>query len=184
MAGACSLLATMAIAATPAAAVNADQGTQVVARDSGRLHAAGDERLGQRASPRSATRSSPRARSPRSGRPLTERQHHAQPDLRLRRDHGRHRHDLQPQPRTARVNSLDTDGTSIYVGGSFTTVERNIATKRVAKLTAAGAWLSGSSKAPNSGGQRGRRRAATGSTSAARSPRSAATATRVPRWQR
>lgn len=37
------------------------------------------------------------------------------------------------------VNSLDNDGTSIYAGGSFTSVGGNTAIKRVVKLTAAGA---------------------------------------------
>jgi hypothetical protein len=41
------------------------------------------------------------------------------------------------------ANSVDTDGTFLYVGGAFTSVGGNTATKRVAKLTAAGANVPG-----------------------------------------
>jgi hypothetical protein len=46
------------------------------------------------------------------------------------------------------ANSVDTDGTYIYVGGAFTSVSGNTATKRVAKITAAGINVPGL-KAPN-----------------------------------
>lgn len=46
------------------------------------------------------------------------------------------------------ANSVDTDGTFIYVGGTFTSVGGNTATKRVAKITAAGANVVGL-KVPN-----------------------------------
>jgi hypothetical protein len=48
------------------------------------------------------------------------------------------------------ANSLDTDGSSIYVGGSFGSVGGNTAIKRVAKLTAAGAVVSTFNAVPNS----------------------------------
>src|SRR4029453_10288725 len=41
------------------------------------------------------------------------------------------------------ARSLDTDGTSIYVGGSFDSVGSNPAIKRVVKLSAAGTVVSG-----------------------------------------
>jgi hypothetical protein len=49
------------------------------------------------------------------------------------------------------ANSLDTDGTYIYVGGSFGSVGGNTAIKRVVKLTAAGAVVSAFNAVPNSG---------------------------------
>jgi hypothetical protein len=49
------------------------------------------------------------------------------------------------------ANSLDTDGTSIYVGGSFGSVSGNTAIKRVVKLTAAGQVVSTFNAVPNSG---------------------------------
>jgi hypothetical protein len=49
------------------------------------------------------------------------------------------------------VNSLTTDGTSIYAGGSFGSVGGNSAIKRVVKLTAAGAVVSAFNAVPNSG---------------------------------
>ena len=48
------------------------------------------------------------------------------------------------------ANSLDTDGTSIYVGGSFGSVGGNTAIKRVVKLTAGGAVVSAFKAVPNS----------------------------------
>jgi hypothetical protein len=47
------------------------------------------------------------------------------------------------------VNSLDTDGTSVYAGGDFTT-SNGAAAKRVAKFSATGALLSSAWKAPSS----------------------------------
>jgi hypothetical protein len=47
------------------------------------------------------------------------------------------------------ANSIDTDGTSIYVGGKFTSVGGNTAYKRVVKLTAAGAVVSAFKAVPN-----------------------------------
>ena len=41
------------------------------------------------------------------------------------------------------ANSLDTDGTYVYVGGSFTSVSGQSATKRVARLTATGTLVPG-----------------------------------------
>jgi len=49
------------------------------------------------------------------------------------------------------ANSLDTDGTYIYVAGSFGSVGGNTAIKRVVKLTAAGAVVSAFNAVPNSG---------------------------------
>ena len=46
------------------------------------------------------------------------------------------------------ANSLDTDGTYVYVGGTFTSVSGQVTTKRVAKLTATGTLVPGL-KAPN-----------------------------------
>lgn len=48
------------------------------------------------------------------------------------------------------ANSLDTDGTYIYVGGTFGSVGGNTAIKRLVKLTAAGAMVSGFKAVPNS----------------------------------
>ncbi len=48
------------------------------------------------------------------------------------------------------ANSVDTDGTYVYVGGSFSAVGGNAAIKRVVKLTAAGAVVSGFNAVPNS----------------------------------
>ncbi len=47
------------------------------------------------------------------------------------------------------VNSLDTDGTYVYVGGSFGSVGGNAAIKRVVKLTAAGAVVPTFNAVPN-----------------------------------
>ncbi len=47
------------------------------------------------------------------------------------------------------ANSLDTDGTSIYVAGSFGSVGGNSAIKRVVKLTAGGAVVAGFRAVPN-----------------------------------
>ena len=47
------------------------------------------------------------------------------------------------------ANSLDTDGTSIYVGGSFTSVGGNTAIKRLAKLDANGVPVSAFKSVPN-----------------------------------
>ncbi|MCY7396606.1 MAG: malectin [Nocardioides sp.] len=47
------------------------------------------------------------------------------------------------------ANSLDTDGTSIYVGGSFGSVGGNTAIKRVVKLTAAGTVVPAFRAVPN-----------------------------------
>jgi hypothetical protein len=49
------------------------------------------------------------------------------------------------------ANSLDTDGTYIYVAGSFGSVGGNSAIKRVVKLTAAGAVVPAFNAVPNSG---------------------------------
>ena len=49
------------------------------------------------------------------------------------------------------ARSLDTDGTSIYVGGSFGSVGGNPAIKRLVKLTADGAVVTGFKAVPNSG---------------------------------
>jgi hypothetical protein len=49
------------------------------------------------------------------------------------------------------ANSVDTDGTFIYVGGSFSSVGGNTAIKRVVKLTAAGVVVSAFNAVPNSG---------------------------------
>jgi hypothetical protein len=49
------------------------------------------------------------------------------------------------------ARSLDTDGTSIYVGGSFGSVGGDPAIKRVVKLTADGAVVSGFKAVPNAG---------------------------------
>lgn len=49
------------------------------------------------------------------------------------------------------VNSLDTDGTHIYVGGSFGSVGGNSAIRRVVKLTAAGAVVGSFNAVPNAG---------------------------------
>jgi hypothetical protein len=48
------------------------------------------------------------------------------------------------------ANSVDTDGTYVYVGGSFGSVGGNAAIKRVVKLTAAGAVVSAFNAVPNS----------------------------------
>jgi hypothetical protein len=48
------------------------------------------------------------------------------------------------------VNSLDTDGTYIYAGGSFGSVGGNTAIRRVVKLTAAGAVVGTFNAVPNS----------------------------------
>ncbi|WP_298801728.1 PKD domain-containing protein [uncultured Pseudokineococcus sp.] len=48
------------------------------------------------------------------------------------------------------VNSLDNDGTSIYVGGTFGGVAGKTTQRRVAKLTPAGALAPGQPKTPNS----------------------------------
>ncbi len=47
------------------------------------------------------------------------------------------------------ANSLATDGTSVWVAGSFSSVGGNTAIKRVVKLTAAGAVVSGFRSVPN-----------------------------------
>jgi hypothetical protein len=47
------------------------------------------------------------------------------------------------------ANSLDTDGTSVYVGGSFGSVGGNTAIKRVVKLTASGAVVPDFKAVPN-----------------------------------
>jgi hypothetical protein len=47
------------------------------------------------------------------------------------------------------ANSLDTDGSSIYVGGSFASVGGNTAVKRLVKLTTAGAVVSAFNAVPN-----------------------------------
>lgn len=49
------------------------------------------------------------------------------------------------------AKSLDTDGTYIYVGGSFGSVGGNSAIKRVVKLTVDGAVVGGFNAVPNSG---------------------------------
>jgi hypothetical protein len=49
------------------------------------------------------------------------------------------------------ANSLDTDGTFVYVGGSFGSVGGNTAIKRVVKLTAAGAVVGTFNAVPNHG---------------------------------
>jgi hypothetical protein len=49
------------------------------------------------------------------------------------------------------ANSLDTDGTHIYVGGGFGSVGGNTAIRRVAKLTANGAVVSGFNAVPSAG---------------------------------
>src|ERR1700712_871936 len=49
------------------------------------------------------------------------------------------------------ANSLDTDGTSIYVGGTFSAVGGNTAYKRVVKLTAAGVPVSAFKAVPSGG---------------------------------
>ncbi len=49
------------------------------------------------------------------------------------------------------VNSLDTDGTYIYAGGSFSSVGGNTSIKRVVKLSAAGTPVPGFKAVPNSG---------------------------------
>jgi Malectin domain len=48
------------------------------------------------------------------------------------------------------VNSLDTDGTSIYAAGSFASVGGNTAIKRIVKLTSSGTVVSGFNAVPNS----------------------------------
>jgi hypothetical protein len=47
------------------------------------------------------------------------------------------------------ANSLDTDGTFVYVGGSFSSVGGNTAIKRVVKLTATGAVVGAFNAVPN-----------------------------------
>ncbi|CAM3585114.1 malectin domain-containing carbohydrate-binding protein [Nocardioides zeicaulis] len=47
------------------------------------------------------------------------------------------------------ANSLTTDGTSVWVGGSFSSVGGNTAIKRVVKLSATGAVVSGFRSVPN-----------------------------------
>ncbi|MBS2936519.1 hypothetical protein KDN32_02045 [Nocardioides sp. J2M5] len=47
------------------------------------------------------------------------------------------------------ANSVTTDGTSVWVGGAFTSVGGNTAIKRVVKLTASGAVVSGFRSVPN-----------------------------------
>ena len=49
------------------------------------------------------------------------------------------------------ANSLDTDGSSVYVAGSFSSVGGNTAIKRIVKLTAAGAVDATFKAVPNSG---------------------------------
>jgi hypothetical protein len=49
------------------------------------------------------------------------------------------------------ANSLDTDGTSVYVGGSFGSVGGNTSIKRVVKLTTAGAVVPTFNAVPNAG---------------------------------
>ena len=49
------------------------------------------------------------------------------------------------------AHSLDTDGTSIYVGGSFASVGGDPSIKRLVKLTAAGSVVSGFKAVPNAG---------------------------------
>src|SRR6476620_3920851 len=44
---------------------------------------------------------------------------------------------------TRNANSVDTDGTFVYVGGSFSAVGTNTTQRRVAKLTAAGTLVPG-----------------------------------------
>ena len=48
------------------------------------------------------------------------------------------------------ANSLDTDGTHVYVGGSFGSVGGNTGIRRVVKLTASGAVVSSFNAVPNS----------------------------------
>ena len=140
-----------ASAAPPAGAVNADHGNQVVSADPAGFTPHVMNGVGQRDHP--DRQQDHRRRHVHLGEPVRHlRQHRRrrdpQPDLRVRRDHRRHRPAFNPNLGGA-ANSLDTDGTFVYVGGAFGSVGGNTAIKRVVKLTAAGAVVGAFNAVPN-----------------------------------
>jgi Malectin domain len=146
--GAFSLLAAMAIAATPAAAVNVNQGSQVVSTDpadftpqvtNGSVNA-----LVQLGSNIYAAGTFTTVRQTLTSANITRNRIFA-----FNATTGVIDPTFNPNLNGA-VNSLDTDGTSIFAGGSFTTAN-GLAAKRVVKLTTAGTLAAGQPKAPNSG---------------------------------
>jgi hypothetical protein len=147
VAGAISLLATMAITATPAAAVNVDQGTQVVTTDpanftphvmNGSVNA-----IVQLGNNIYAAGTFTTVRQTLTGANITRNRIFA-----FNATTGVIDPSFNPNL-NGLVNSLDTDGTSIFAGGSFTTAN-GLAAKRVAKFTVAGTLAAGQPKAPNS----------------------------------
>jgi hypothetical protein len=148
-AGAFSLIATMAIAATPAAAVNADQGNQVASTNpadftphvmNGSVN--GITQIGNKIV---AVGTFTTVRQTLTSANITRNRIFAFDATTGAIDAG-----FNPNLGGA-ANSVDNDGTSIYVGGSFSSVGGNTAVKRVVKLTAAGAVAPGFSAVPNSG---------------------------------
>jgi hypothetical protein len=112
------LITTLAIAATPAAAVNADQGRARLRRP-GCVHATGHERLCERAHPG-------RQQIIAGGTFTTVRQTTASANIVRNHifafDATTGAIDMAFNPNLNKlVNSLDTDGTSVYAGGDFTT---------------------------------------------------------------
>jgi len=145
--GAFSLLATMAVAATPAAAVNTDQGTQVVSTDpadftpqvmNGSVNA-----ITQIGNKIIAAGTFTTVRQTLTSANITRNRIFAFDATTGVIDAG-----FNPNLGGA-ANSLDTDGTFVYVGGSFSSVGGNTAIKRVVKLTAGGAIVGGFNAVPS-----------------------------------
>jgi len=146
-AGAFSLMGGLAIAATPAAAVNVDQGTQVVSTTpvaftpqvmNGSVNA-----ITQVGNTIIAAGTFTDVRQTATSADIVRNHIFAF-------DATTGAVDMTFNPNLNKsVNSLDNDGTSIYAGGDFTT-SNGAAAKRVAKFSATGALLSGSWKGPNS----------------------------------
>ena len=121
-------------------------------REPGQLHAARDERLGQRDHPdRQQDR---RGRDVHLGEPVRAPFGNTGDDVVRNRifafDATTGAIDPAFNPNLGgAANSLDTDGTYVYVGGSFGSVGGNSAIKRVVKLTAAGAVVGAFNAVPN-----------------------------------
>jgi Malectin domain len=148
VAGSFSLMAAMAVAATPASAVNVDQGTQVVSTNPADFT---PQVMNGSVQAIVAMGSNIYA----AGTFTTVRQTLTSADI--TRNHifafnattGVIDATFNPNINGA-INSIDTDGTSIFVGGAFTTAN-GVAAKRVAKLTVTGTLAAGQPKAPNAG---------------------------------
>ena len=136
LAAAGSLITTLAIAATPAAAVNADQGARLVSA----VPAAFTPQV-MNGSVNALTQVGNKIIA--GGTFTTVRQTTASANIVRNHifafDATTGAIDMAFNPNLNKlVNSLDTDGTSVYAGGDFTT-SNGVAAKRVAKFSAAGA---------------------------------------------